>query len=216
MAKKTSGKKSLSRSRYFRVAGQILMVFVGVTMALLFDEWRHGQKAQQDEAYYLEQLELDLEQAIAAERHDSLGFFPMAAARQRIGDALRQGQSLPADTLVRLLPLCFREAEAPVNLPSFDLLQASGQLGIIQNKALLKALLHLHLNALPALRNSTEQYNRSNTGAEAAAAAGGLQDPALRRVLQNPVFEALAQQYRVLLLLQQDLLQQIQEDRALR
>ncbi|MCC6460317.1 MAG: hypothetical protein IT260_07585 [Saprospiraceae bacterium] len=218
MAKKTSGKKSAAQSRYFRAAGQILMVFLGVTLALLFDEWRHGQKTQQIEAFYLEQLELELQQAIAGQTNDSLGFSALAYARQRIGDAVLRGQSVPDATLRQLLPRCCRELPVPANLPAFEALQATGQLGILQNKTLLKSLLQLHLTTLPALRSRVEHCNRFEneqmpSGAENVAAS--LQDARLHRILQNPVFESLAEQYKQLLILQKELLRQIQEERVL-
>lgn len=228
MAKKTARKKATSNSNLLRFSAQFILIFVSVTLALLFDEWRSRQRDQQLEAFYLEQMEQDLQQAIRELESDLHGYQDIRAAQRRLADYVLHSAPAPDDTLLQLIPLFFREIYPEAHNLAFEALRNTGKLDILKNKAILKNLLYINQEALPRLRISIDGYLRIKReqltpfflnnwpGYQGGPALHRfLQHNLMRNFLQFSFFEEITRRYEKLLATHRNLLHLVEEERQL-
>ncbi len=147
----------IRRLPWIRLGAEFLVIFVGVTLSLIADDWRQSRRDLESERRALEELLVDLGadaeslEAVKSTmaRHDSAAMW----LYQRIG---RSGLAL--DSLNLHLGQIHGLGLFLAQRASYVALMSTGQLGLIEDEALRKAIVRYYEDLQPEVEGFYEVY----------------------------------------------------------
>ncbi|MEN0006734.1 MAG: hypothetical protein AAF798_21450, partial [Bacteroidota bacterium] len=128
---------------FLYAAGEIFLIFIGVSLAVWFNDRRENQKLEQTEIQVLEEMLVELDQDVEDMKINQEAHHLAGRGAQVLLDLYMQ-RALPSpDSFGLYLTTVYRNVTSLTNTASYEFLKSNG-LAIISNDSLRLAISHLY------------------------------------------------------------------------
>ena len=149
--------RTAPRKRWFRLLAEFGVIFLGVTLSLLADDWRQSRTDRSDERMALEELLTDLEAEASDMDNLSTGARDDASAALWIHLKLRESE-INRDSLSANLGTIYNWYVYKAAGATYTGLRSTGRLTLIQDDALRREITTYYEERQPYIRSFFETY----------------------------------------------------------
>jgi Family of unknown function (DUF6090) len=160
----------------FREIGlEIFIIVLAVSLSIWLHNWNEKRHAQKEATEFLEGLKVDL----AADTTQMLGDLK---AYENVHEAYQyflsgtDGKILSNDSVREYSWTLYNNTRFNPNSSRFEALRGSGKLGIIENKALLGAILNYYQSSVPYVNMQNDAYTEAKKNITAALQKNAIYD----------------------------------------
>ena len=134
-------RKSLTLRYLPMYAGELIIIFLGITLSWWFEEWRQDKQDRQREALHLTNLNSNLETDSTTMSMELADMKESVRRLNALEDAMKNGQT---DSLGHYIRSMIMVAEFHPNDSEFEVIKSTGEIGLIMDDTLRRDIMTLY------------------------------------------------------------------------